>query len=43
MNYAITVEPTASGWLKVHQDALIPEQEGHLPLLSIYGYRLVIG
>jgi len=33
----------ASGWLKVHQYAEVPEQDGHLPLLSIYGYCLVIG
>jgi len=28
-------EPTASGWLKVRRYAEVPEQDGHLPLLSI--------
>jgi hypothetical protein len=31
-----TVEPTASGWLKVRRYAEVPEQDGHIPLLSIY-------
>ena len=38
-------EPTASGWLKVRRYAEVPEQDEHLPLLSIYiavGWRLVI-
>ena len=34
-NEKSTCEPTASGWLKVHQYAEVPEQDGHLPLLSI--------
>jgi len=29
-------EPTASSWLKVRRYAEVPEQDGHLPLLSIY-------
>jgi hypothetical protein len=30
-------EPTASGgWLKVRRYAEVPEQDEHLPLLSIY-------
>ena len=32
----VTVESTASGWLKVRRYAGVPEQDGHLPLLSIY-------
>jgi hypothetical protein len=40
-----TDEPTASGWFKVHRYAEVPEQDKHLPLLSIHtaiGWRLVI-
>jgi hypothetical protein len=29
------VEPIASGWLKVRRNAELPEQDGHLPLLSM--------
>ena len=36
-------EPTASGWLKVHRYSEVPEQDGYLPLPSIYAYRLAIG
>ena len=36
-------EPTPSGWLKVHRYAEVPEQDGYLPLPSIYAYRLAIG
>jgi hypothetical protein len=33
---AHTGEATASGWLKVRRYAEVPEQDEHLPLLSIY-------
>ena len=35
-------EPTGLGWLKVRRYAEVPEQDEHLYLLSIYGYRLAI-
>jgi hypothetical protein len=38
-------ELTASGWLKVHRYAEVPEQDRHFPLLSIYMtivWRLVV-
>jgi hypothetical protein len=36
-------EPTALVWLKVCCYVEVPEQDEHLFLLSIYGYRLAIG
>jgi len=36
-------EWTTLGRLKVHSYAEVPEQDEHFSLLSIYGYRLVIG
>jgi hypothetical protein len=37
------IEPTALGRLKIGCYAEVPEQDEHVSLLSIYGYRLAIG
>jgi hypothetical protein len=39
----LDTEPTALGRLKVRCRAEVPEQDALLSLLSMYGYRLVIG
>jgi hypothetical protein len=41
--FADDTESTARGWVKVRRYTEVLEQGGFLSLLSIYGYRLVVG